>query len=223
MAAELYMVSLGPGDMDLITLKGLEALKSVEAICVPTKSEDGSFERSLTYRIVRALMQKYGFDTRLVPVYSPMRFDPQDWARQAEVVMRTQERYSRVAFVTLGDAGIYSSVYYILEIIRERNESLYRRSEVIPGITSFCDASAKLKRPLCLGESALEIVPLLGKEVPRTSVYMRPKIGMETVGIEERGEIYTFEDLNFPTERIYPRKLERVKRYMTLFIDFFKV
>ena len=45
MNQKLYMVSLGPGDVELITLKALNAFKSCDAICVPTKSQDNSFKK----------------------------------------------------------------------------------------------------------------------------------------------------------------------------------
>ena len=223
MGAKLFMVSLGPGDIELLTLKALEVLKNVDVICVPTKSSDNSFKKSLTYKIVFKLMQKYGFEKKkLIPVYSPMRFNPKDWEAEADVVIEACKNHKKVAFVTLGDAGIYSSVYYILDIIKEKNQNLYQQSEVIPGITSFSDASAKVKKPLCLGDSALEIVPLLDHKVPKTTIFMRPKIGMDTKDIKEKGEIYTFENLNFDGEKVYDKKIDRVRKYMTLFVDFFK-
>ncbi len=223
MDAKLFMVSLGPGDIDLLSIRGLEVLKESDVICVPTKSSDNSFSKSLTHKIVSKLMQKHGLKKELIPVYSPMRFNPADWEAEAEVILRACEKNQKVAFVTLGDAGIYSSVYYILDIIKEKNFELYENCEVVPGITSFSDASAKIKKPLCLGDSALEIVPLLEHEVPKTLVYMRPKIGMQTDTIKEEGKIYSFENLNFDGEKVYDKKIDRVKKYMTLFIDFFKV
>jgi precorrin-2/cobalt-factor-2 C20-methyltransferase len=68
----------------------------------------------------------------------------------------------------------------------------------------------------------MSIVPLLDKEVPNTTIYMRPKIGLDTSYIEEQGEIYSFENLNFTNETITPKKIEKTTKYMTLFIDFFK-
>jgi len=219
---KLYMVSLGPGDIELLTLKALTALQSVDAICVPTKSSDGSFKKSLTHKIILKLFEKYSFKKPLIPVYSPMRFNPEDWQSEANVVMEAFESYKKVAFVTLGDAGIYSSVYYLLDIIKDDDFMLFKNSEVIPGITSFSDASARVKKPLCLGDSVLEIVPLVGHEVPKTKVFMRPKIGFDTKKLKEEGKIYTFENLNFDGEKIYDRKIDRVRKYMTLFVDFFK-
>jgi precorrin-2/cobalt-factor-2 C20-methyltransferase len=93
---------------------------------------------------------------------------------------------------------------------------------VIAGVTSFSQASAKIKRPLCVGDSRFEIVPLLDKEVPTTTIYMRPKIGMDTKIIKEKGEIYTFENMNYKEENIVSYKKSHIQKYMTLFIDFFK-
>ncbi len=42
MDKRLYMVSLGPGDIELITIKALKALRESDAICIPTKSSDNS-------------------------------------------------------------------------------------------------------------------------------------------------------------------------------------
>ncbi len=222
MDAKLFMVSLGPGDIDLLSIRGLEVLKEADVICVPTKSSDNSFSKSLTQKIILKLMQKHNFKKELVPVYSPMRFNPEDWEAEANVVLIACKSNKKVAFVTLGDAGIYSSVYYMLDIIKKKNFELYENCEVVPGITSFSDASAKIKKPLCLGDSSLEIVPLLEHEVPKTLVYMRPKIGMQTDTIKEEGKIYSFENLNFDGEKVYDKKIDRVKKYMTLFVDFFK-
>ena len=64
------------------------------------------------------------------------------------------------------------------------------------------------------------IVPLHKDNVVNTTVYMRPKIGMNTDVIFPKGDIYTFENLNFRGETISRNKKEIVDKYMTLFIDF---
>ena len=222
MAKKLYMVSLGPGDIDLLTLKALDVLKNSDAICVPTKSEDNSFDKSLTYKIIKQLMEKYNFKVKIIPVYTPMHFKVEDWQYQVDILMNSLELNDTISFVTLGDAAVYSTVYYLLDIIKDQNKPIYENSEVISGVTSFSYASAKVKKPLCVGDSAFSIQPLLGYEVPNTVVYMRPKIGMDTSSIKEKGDIYTFENMNFKDENIIQGKLEKTKKYMTLFIDFFK-
>ena len=56
------MVSLGPADHELVTIKGLKALQKSGAVCVPTKSKDNSFEKSITHKIVKELMEQFGFE-----------------------------------------------------------------------------------------------------------------------------------------------------------------
>jgi precorrin-2/cobalt-factor-2 C20-methyltransferase len=122
--------------------------------------------------------------------------------------------------VTLGDAAVYSTVYYLLDIIKNNDKELYENCEVIPGVTSFSQASAKVKKPLCIGDSSFSIVPLLDKDVPNTTVYMRPKIGMDTASINTGKQCYTFENINYKGEKISPYKISKTTKYMTLFIDF---
>jgi precorrin-2/cobalt-factor-2 C20-methyltransferase len=216
------MVSLGPGEISLLTIKALQTLQKCDAICIPTKSEDHSFERSLTHKIITALMREHSFSKPLIPVYTPMHFKREDWQYQVDILYESFEAYDHVSFVTLGDAAVYSTVYYLLDIIKVQRPQLYCQSEVIEGITSFSQASARVKKPLCVGDSRFEIIPLLDKEVPVTTVYMRPKTGMETTVIQEKGTLYTFENMNYAGEQIAQYKKSSVQKYMTLFIDFFK-
>ena len=216
------MVSLGPGDTELITIKALKALESSDAICVPTKSADNSFEKSLTYKIVKQLMLEHGFEKKIIPIYTPMHFKKEDWQYQVDLLYKALKTNDTISFVTLGDSAVYSTVYYLLDIIKVQNRELYDSSEVIAGVTSFSQSSAKVKKPLCVGDSSFSIVPLLGKDVPNTVVYMRPKIGMDTSSIVENGQIYTFENLNYEGEKITNKKIAKTTKYMTLFIDFFQ-
>ncbi|RXJ93478.1 cobalt-precorrin-2 C(20)-methyltransferase [Malaciobacter molluscorum] len=218
---KLYMVSLGPGDYELITLKAFKALKNSDAICVPTKSADNSFTRSMTYRIVKKLMDEFEFDKPIIPMYTPMRFQKGDWQRQVDTILDSFKIYEKLSFVTLGDSAVYSTVYYLLDIIKQQNSSIYEHSEVIPGVTSFSHASAKVKKPLCIGDSSFIIRPLHKRKVPFTTVYMRPKIGMDTTLIKQKNSsFFTFENLNYKGENILDYKKDKVDKYMTLFIDF---
>jgi precorrin-2/cobalt-factor-2 C20-methyltransferase len=219
---KLYMVSLGPADYELVTIKALKALQKSDVICIPTKSKDNSFDKSITYNIVKSLIDEFGFEKKIVPVYTPMRFAEKDWLYQVDILLNELKAYDNVSFVTLGDSGVYSTVYYLLDYIKERNIEIYNDSEVIPGVTSFSQASAKVKKPLVLGDSKLTITPLVDNELKETTVYMRPKRGMDTSTITQNGDMYTFENLNLKEEKISDTKIDEVSKYMTLFIDFYK-
>ncbi len=204
----------------MITVAGLEVLMGVDAICIPTKSEDRSFRRSMTHSIVERLMEKFRFNKPLIPIYTPMLYQDEDWKAQVDEIYKALDIYKKIAFVTLGDAGVYSTVHYLLDIIKQDNPKLYGESKVIPGVTSFSYASAKLKKPLCIGESEMKISLLPKREVSCTTVYMRPHIGISTDEVNDSGELYTFERLSFENEHIYRGKPKSIKGYMTLLIDF---
>jgi len=222
MSKKLYMVSLGPGDVELLTLKALNAFKECDAICVPTKSEDSSFTKSISHKIVANALEVLHITKPVVPVYSPMRFQHEDWVHEANVILDTLNTYDKVCFVTLGDAAVYSSIYYLLDIIKEKDENIYKNCEVIAGVTSFSAASAEAKKALCLGDEELIIKPINPRsEVRTTQILMRPKIGMDTKTLGE-GNFYTFENMYLEDAKITPSKIKKVKKYMTLFINFAK-
>ncbi len=219
---KLYMVSLGPGDVELLTLKALNAFRDCDAICVPTKSEDNSFTKSISFTIVSQALELLNIKKKIIPVYSPMQFIEQDWDNEAKVILETTKKYKKVCFVTLGDAGVYSSIYYLLHRIKAVDETLYENSEVIAGVTSFSAASAEAKKALCLGDEQLIIRPINPRhDIKTTEILMRPKIGMDTKELGE-GDFYTFENMYLDDEKITPSKIEKVKKYMTLFINFAK-
>jgi len=222
MSKKLYMVSLGPGDVTLLTLKALNAFQDCDAICVPTKSQDNSFTKSISHQIISDALEILNISKPLVPVYSPMRFKHEDWVHEADVILDTLEKYDAVSFVTLGDAAIYSSIYYLLDIIKEKDMKVYKNCKVIAGVTSFSAASAEAQKALCLGDEELLIKPINPRsEVKTTQILMRPKIGMDTESLGE-GDFYTFENMYLQDAKITPSKIKKVKKYMTLFINFAK-
>ncbi len=106
----------------------------------------------------------------LALLYTPMHFRKEDWQYQVDVLYKSFETHKSLSFVTLGDSAVYSTVYYLLDIIEVQQPKLYCNAEVIADVTSFSQASAKVKKPLCIGDSRFEIVPLLDKKVPTTTV-----------------------------------------------------
>ena len=220
MSKKLYMVSLGPGDVELLTLKALNAFKSSDAICVPTKSADNSFEKSISYKIVKEALELLGETKKIIPVYSPMHFKYEDWVYETDIILNTLQDYNNVSFVTLGDAAIYSSIYYLLNVIKKKDNKIYETCEIIAGVTSFSAASARTKKPLCLGDEKLHIKPINPRgKIQTTEILMRPRIGMDTE-VLGKGDFYTYENMYLKDEKIIPSKVKKVKKYMTLFINY---
>jgi len=220
LAAKLNFISLGPGDIELITIKALNLIKKSDILVVPSKSKD-NFERSITFKILQKLFKKYDFKKELYLLYSPMDFNEKTWIRQANEIIDLSKKYEKISYVTLGDAAIYSSVYYILDKIKILDKFLFENSFIVPGITSFSLASAKIKKPLALGDTAIEILPLSNLNAKKTKIYMRPHLNNE-YKFKENGEIYTFINLDLENESILKGIPKVIKKYLTLIIDFIK-
>ena len=122
---KLYIVSIGPGDPELITLKAYKTIQNSDAVCVPTKSEN-SFERSRAYEITKDAIQNV---KTVIPVYTPMKLKDEDWNMQVDMILGAFDFADTVSYVTLGDAGVYSTAYYLLEKIAKKHG--ISRTEVI--------------------------------------------------------------------------------------------
>lgn len=204
----LYGVSVGPGDPELLTLKALRVLESCPVIAAPTT--DSGHERAL--EIASAAVDLS--DKRILELRFPMDRDPAvvDTARDAAAKRIADEldAGNDVAFVTVGDASVWSTFTRML--VRLKNGY---RIEVIPGVTSFCAAAAKLRMSLTLPDEPLHIVPANAMPLddtlalPGTKVFMKGGDGLDSVvdglwerGIAERGGMVQL--CGLPGERVFP-------------------
>ena len=114
-----------------------------------------------------------------------------------------------VAFLTLGDPTVYSTYMYIHEKVRARGYDV----EVVPGVTSFCAAAARLNLSLCQGAEPLLVIPAShGAEalmdVKANKVFMKAgksilelQEELRTRGLLERASMV--ENCSMEGERIY--------------------
>ena len=208
-----YIISIGPGNPELITVQAINTLEKCDIVFVPVRTKELSWVGSIAYKILSNI--KINMQAKLHPLYTPMNYSSEAWNKQVEVIAEACKNNNRVGYVTMGDAAVYSSAYYLLNIIKEKYSSIYAETEVIPGITSFSYASAKVKKPLCLGDSGLEIVPMHGNETKPTKVYMRLHKGDEI-----KDNIYYFRNLGLEGEVFGRGTPGIIEKYLTLLIDF---
>lgn len=228
MKKKLNLVSLGPGDPELLTIKALKTLLESDIIIVPTQGKKDQCSRS--YRIIKKAEKHFNIligkdenESSLPEIYhilSPMKYDPEIWQKQVKEIHQLFELNSNISYVTIGDVGVYSTAYYLLDIIKEKHEEIYNNTTIIPGIPSYSDASAKIKKPLCLGKSKLEICHWEDNSKDVTKVYMRPKSGDSLNHFSEKGDMFYFENLGYDNEIIQSGKPEEQPVYMSLLIDF---
>jgi len=152
----IYGVSLGPGDPNLITLKGLKVLKQVDKIYYPgSLFSDG---KKSSYAL--SIIENYNLDaTKFVGFYLEMSLTRTQAKEIYETVFQQikidYKNGLTVAVVSEGDINTFSSFSYILEKIKKSKLNV----ELIPGITSYAMAASENEKPLCLQNEKLVILP----------------------------------------------------------------
>ncbi|MBB5253794.1 cobalt-factor II C(20)-methyltransferase [Sulfurisphaera ohwakuensis] len=145
---ELYVIGLGPGDPELITVKGMKILSIADVIFVPYST---GTNRSLSYNIIQAYGKK---DAKIVTLGFPMAKEVDE--KELERIGRTicEDKGNVSAFITLGDPTLYSTFFRVKKFL-----SCFDKIELIPGVSSVTSCASKLKLSLALGDDAILIVP----------------------------------------------------------------
>ncbi|MFI3303653.1 MAG: precorrin-2 C(20)-methyltransferase [Rikenellaceae bacterium] len=155
MSHTITFVSLGPGDPELITLKGLKMLQSSDIIFTPaTKGRDG-VELSRAEDIVLSL----GIDRERVQRFIvPMSRDREATLKAyADLAMRASEcaaRDLRVTITAEGDAGFYSSAQYIEEALW----ALGCETSRVAGVPAFVDCARLARTHIVSQDSSFEVM-----------------------------------------------------------------
>jgi precorrin-2/cobalt-factor-2 C20-methyltransferase len=113
--------------------------------------------RTLALDIVQAALDLTG-KTILTPVFSMSRRPeerPVAHRQAAELVQSHLEQGLAVAFLNLGDPGLFSTFPYVADIIRCGGYPV----EVIPGVTSVSAAAARLGISLTRPDTPVRIIP----------------------------------------------------------------
>ena len=160
MAGKLYVLGIGPGDPELMTLKAVRILKEVSCIVVPKGREEGS---SLALSIVQKSLSLDGKE--IVEAFFPMKKTmgnekedlDQQWNETVDAVLHRLDRGIDAAFITIGDPGIYSTFFYLYDRLLQRRPSL--AIEIVPGISSINAAAARAGLYLGLGNGRIAVLP----------------------------------------------------------------
>ena len=133
------IVSLGPGDPELITLKGLNVLQWADSIfCPATILPDGTkISRS------KDILAELNIDEAKIILFGVSMSENRIHAIKdyCDVAVQIEEKYHsgcHVALVVEGDAGFYSSSHYISEILVAKGIPVKR----IAGIPAFIACAA---------------------------------------------------------------------------------
>jgi precorrin-2/cobalt-factor-2 C20-methyltransferase len=150
-AGKLYGIGVGPGDIELLTLKAARLLSEVKLIAYPCP--DGA--ESLARRIVAPLIPE---DAHELPIAIPMERE-RAAARSAYDSAAAQlaphlSQGKDMLFLCEGDPFFYGSFMFIHERLSPNFECV-----IVPGVTSLTACAAALGRPLASRNEVLKIVP----------------------------------------------------------------
>ncbi|MEU4169543.1 precorrin-2 C(20)-methyltransferase [Streptomyces sp. NPDC026665] len=163
MSSKLIGVGVGPGDPELVTVKGVNALRAADVVVVPVMAapngEDGG-ERGRA----EATVLHYVPEQKVVRVVFALneRSDRERreaaWDAAGERVAGLLGRHGTVAFATIGDPNVYSTFTYLAHTIGRLVPGTV--VETVPGITAMQDLAARSGAVLTEGTEPLTLVPV---------------------------------------------------------------
>lgn len=152
----ILFISLGPGDPELITLKGWKALQAADIVfCPETEGRNGE-RTSRAANIVRRLGVGDDHIRRfLLPMSKRREAALQAYDGVYAEARALQDEGLHVCIVAEGDAGFYSSVHYVFERLRVDG----RAAEHVAGIPAFIAAGALAGLHIASQEQRLTVLP----------------------------------------------------------------
>jgi precorrin-2/cobalt-factor-2 C20-methyltransferase len=218
----LYGIGIGPGDPELITLKGLSLIEKVTreggTVFVPAgKLVDGS--------LAKEIVRRTGTETsNWRELEFPMTTDTADlearWREAAETITAVlcgpadsarsgaagTAGAGSAAFLTLGDPSVFSTWIYL----RRQMEILHPeiRCLTVPGIQTMNAAAALLELPLVEGKEKLAFLPApddpeeLDSLLPHFDTIVLYKIGKRFPGMRSYLERKGFSQRAWYVERL---------------------
>lgn len=124
----VYFIGAGPGDVDLITVKGRKIIKDADVVI---------YAGSLVSR------EHLDFCKQGAEIYNSASMTLEE---VIDIIERAERQNKLTARLHTGDPSIYGA-------IKEQMDELYKRNikyEIIPGVSSFTAAAASIKREFTL-------------------------------------------------------------------------
>jgi precorrin-2/cobalt-factor-2 C20-methyltransferase len=153
----LYGIGAGPGDPELLTLKGLRILKQVPVVAFPAGI---SGKPGIAEQIIAEWLQPDQIRLALnFPYVQDEAVLSQAWQLAADQVWQFLSQGQDVAFLSEGDVSFYSTFTYLAQTLQQAHSEA--RVQTIPGICSPLAAAAALGIPLTIRAQRLTILPAL--------------------------------------------------------------
>ena len=218
MTGTLYCVGVGPGDPELMTLKGLACIRRCPVIAVPNSGGGAGRAR----QILLAALEEQDIDISaktMLDISFPMTRSKDVLEKAHASGAAAIEEYLNAgkdtALITLGCPTVYASSIYIHRLVRRHGYD----TAIIPGVPSFCAAAARLQQPLCEQDEPLTIIPGNRKDrlellsQPGNAVIMKPSGSLDALkeDLQKAGVLDTtslIERCGLPEEQVFPQAAE---------------
>jgi precorrin-2/cobalt-factor-2 C20-methyltransferase len=153
----LYGISVGPGDPELITLKGLRILKQVSVVAFPAGVQG---KPGIAQQIVDEWLGSHQVQVALTfPYVQDLAILTQAWQIAAQQVWQYLRLGQDVAFVCEGDVSFYSTFTYLSEMLQQLHPECV--VQTVPGVCSPMAAASALGVPLTVRDQRLAVLPAL--------------------------------------------------------------
>lgn len=148
----LIGVGLGPGDPELITVKGLKALHSADLIFYPASEINKNQAKSYSGDILQCLHLEVPCKPLLIPMTGKDR--NAFYAKAFAQIVEELNIGKRVVVVSEGDLLFYSTFGYIFKLAQAAGLT----SELIPGVPAFIAAGSEGYQPIVEGNTTLKVM-----------------------------------------------------------------
>ena len=153
----LYGISVGTGDPELITVKGLKILQSSKVVAFPAGIKG---KLGVAQQIVAPWMSLNQQQLALTfPYVQEQEILEAAWKNAAVQVWQYLQQGVDVAFVCEGDVSFYSTFSYLAQTLQQIHPEVLIQS--IPGVCSPMAAASALKLPLTVGAEKLVVLPAI--------------------------------------------------------------
>ncbi|MBI3580786.1 MAG: precorrin-2 C(20)-methyltransferase [Nitrospinae bacterium] len=151
----LYGIGVGPGDPELITVKGARLLSNCRHLFVPKariKAESVALDIVKSYVNGNAKIHELVF-----PMVTDKKVLSEKWEESAKAIAGALATGADACFVTLGDSLLYSTYIYLLRELKKTLPGV--KIVTVPGVTAFSAVAAITNFPLGEGKEPLTVVP----------------------------------------------------------------
>jgi precorrin-2/cobalt-factor-2 C20-methyltransferase len=155
--AGLIGIGVGPGDVDLLTVKAVRAIQNADIIMCPASNEN---RPSIAFTVVSPIIDQ-SKNQKIIKLIFPMTKDKDvleaTWKKNAKIMAETVLTGKNVVYLTVGDPFLYSTWIYMHKDLKENYPEM--DVSVIPGIVSMFTFASKVGVSIAEGAEKVAIIP----------------------------------------------------------------